>query len=111
MLDHGTPAPSWPDTRLVDECLKGQEDAWSTLVDKYKNLIYGVILKYRTSSEEAADLFQAVWLDAYNDLHKLRKKEALKSWLISLTTHKCYHWKKKQKRQALHETGDVGGGA
>lgn len=103
----GTPVPSWTDKRLVDECLKGDEQAWSALVDKYKNLTYSVILKYRASPEEAADLFQSVWLDAYNDLAKLRKRDAFKAWLVSLTTHKCYHWKKKQRRQEFHEGIDI----
>ncbi len=107
MLDHGGPGPSWPDKRLVENCLKGGEDAWSALVDKYKNLVYSLVLKYRADPEEAADLFQSIWLDAYNDLHKLRKKEAFKPWLISLTTHKCYHWKKKKKRREFHESADV----
>lgn len=106
MADRGTPGPSWSDKRLVDECLGGSDAAWETLVDKYKNLIYSIILKYRASTEEAADIFQGVWLDAYNDLPKLRKKNALKPWLISLTTHQCYHWKQKQKRQDFRETGE-----
>jgi len=107
MPDRGTPVPSWSDKRLVEECLNGGEAAWSALVDKYKNLIYSIILKYRANSEEAADLFQSVWLDAYNDLSKLRKRDALKPWLISLTTHKCYHWKKKQKRQEFQEIDEI----
>ena len=107
MPDRGTPVSSWTDKRLVEECLSGDELAWSVLVDKYKNLIYSIILKYRTGSEEAADLFQSVWLDAYNDLPKLCKKDALKPWLISLTAHKCYHWKKKQRRQEQREVDDV----
>ncbi len=107
MLDHGPPDPGWPDKRLVESCLKGREDAWGALVDKYKNLVYHIVLKYRADPEEAADLFQSIWLDAYNDLHKLRKKEAFKPWLISLTTHKCYHWKKKQQRREFHESTEV----
>jgi len=107
MPDRGTPVPSWSDKRLVEECLNGGEAAWSALVDKYKNLSYSIILKYRTGSEEAADLFQSVWLDAYNDLPKLRKRDAVKPWLISLTTHKCYHWKKKQKRYELQALNEI----
>lgn len=106
MPERGTPDPSWSDKRLVEDCLRGGDLAWSALVDKYKNLVYSVILKYRVQSEEAADLFQAVWFEAYNDLPKLRKKGSVKPWLISLTTHQCYHFKQKQKRQDFHETGE-----
>ena len=30
----------WTNTRLVQECLRGNQPAWSLLVDRYKNLIY-----------------------------------------------------------------------
>ena len=33
------PAPKWNDTRLVKECLSGNEAAWSQLIDKYKALM------------------------------------------------------------------------
>ncbi len=107
MPERDTPDPGWPDQRLVDRCLKGCELAWGVLVDKYKNLVYSIILKYGAAPDEAADVFQSVWLDAYNDLPKLRKKSAVRSWLISLTNHQCYHWKQKRKRQELREIGEL----
>lgn len=103
MPERRSPDPGWSDGRLVRECLNGDEAAWAALVDKYKNLVYSVVLKYGVGAEEAPDVFQSVWLDAHNDLPKLRKKAAFKAWLISLTTHKCYHWRKRQQRRELHE--------
>ncbi len=107
MADSLSPGPGWTDRRLVDGCLKGDERAWGVLVEKYKNLVYSVVLRYGVASEEASDVFQTVWLDAYNDLPKLRKKESFKSWLISLTTHKCYHWKQQRIRHDYHEAGSL----
>lgn len=94
-----TPQPGWADSKLVTACLDGDEQAWSALVDKYKRLVFSIVVKYGANPEEAADLFQSIWLDAYNDLHKLRNHDAVKSWLISLTNHKCFHWKRKLRRQ------------
>lgn len=107
MPDRGSPDPSWSDKSLVEACLAGGDAAWGALVDKYKNLVYSIVMKYRVTQEEAADIFQMVWLEAYNDLPKLRKKDALKPWLISLTTHQCYHWNQKRRRQEFHESGEV----
>ena len=101
------PHASWSDRRLVNACLEGGELAWQALVDKYKNLIYSIVLEYGVSRDEASDVFQAVWLDAYNGLEKLRKKSSIKSWLISLTLHKCYHWKRSERRRNLREPGNV----
>ena len=107
MPDRETPDPGWPDTRLVEACLAGHELAWHVVVDKYQHLVYSIILKYGAAPEEAADVFQSVWLDAYNDLPKLRKKSAVRSWLISLTNHRCYHWKQKRKRQQFREVREL----
>jgi RNA polymerase sigma factor (sigma-70 family) len=86
------------DEKLVRECLAGDERAWTTLVDKYKRLIYSVPVKYGFSPDEAGDIFQNVCIDLFTNLGKLRKIESLRSWLITVATHKCFHWKKHQKQ-------------
>ncbi len=105
MPERRSPDPSWADPRLVSRCLKGDETAWNALVDKYKNFVYAVILRQGVDGDEAADVFQAVWLDACNDLPKLRRKAAFKSWLVSLAAHKCYHWRQQQQRLRRHDAG------
>jgi RNA polymerase sigma factor (sigma-70 family) len=86
------------DERLVQECLAGDERAWNTLIDKYKRLIYSVPMKYGFSPDDAGDIFQNVCIDLFTNLAKLRKIESLRSWLITVATHKCFHWKKHQKQ-------------
>jgi RNA polymerase sigma factor (sigma-70 family) len=86
----------WTNTRLVQECLRGNEQAWNLLVDRYKNLIYSIPVRYGLPPQDAADVFQAVCLDMFNELARVRDAEALQGWLIRVTTHKCYHWKRQQ---------------
>lgn len=86
------------DEKLVQDCLHGDEKAWGRLIDKYKRLIYSVPVKYGFSPEDSADIFQNVCIDLYTNLAKLRKVESLRSWLITVATHKCFH-SKRQKRQ------------
>lgn len=84
------------DARLVKECLEGNEAAWGALVDKYKRLIHSIPCRYNAGPEDTADIFQAVCLEMFSELPGLRKVESLRSWLITITMHKCIHWKKKQ---------------
>jgi RNA polymerase sigma factor (sigma-70 family) len=86
------------DERLVQDCLSGDERAWNTLIDKYKRLIYSVPVKYGFSPDEAGDVFQNVCIDLFTNLSKLRKIESLRSWLITVATHKCFHTKKHKKQ-------------
>ena len=89
------PASDWNNTKLVTACLAGDDRAWSVLVDRYKNLIYSIPLRYGTTPQDAADIFQTVCLELFNELPRLRDADALQGWLIRVTTHKCYHWKRK----------------
>lgn len=87
-------AGSWCDERLVSECLNGNEQAWSALINKYKNLIYSIPVKLGMY-EEAADIFQAVCLDLLSDLPQLREPRALPKWLMQACYHKCLQHRRK----------------
>src|ERR1700689_827007 len=89
---------AWPDTRLVRECLRGSEEAWRTLIFKYKNLIFSIPVKYGFSADDSTDIFQAVCLDLLSELPKLRKVKALPKWIMQITAHKCFHRKQQQRR-------------
>src|SRR5450759_1428361 len=93
-----SPSPAWSDEDLVAECLSGNQQAWTALVSKYKNLVYSVPMKYRMSAEDAADVFQSVWSELYNELAKLRRPGAVRSWLVTVASNQCYRWKKNQRK-------------
>ncbi|MGA7930373.1 MAG: sigma-70 family RNA polymerase sigma factor [Candidatus Sulfotelmatobacter sp.] len=91
------------DTRLVKECLRGEESAWSELVSKYKNLIFSIPIKYGFSQEEAGDVFQSVCLDLVNQLTSLREPRALAGWLIRVSHNKCFHHIKDKGRHGVQD--------
>jgi RNA polymerase sigma factor (sigma-70 family) len=86
------------DCDLVQGCLKGREEDWNLLIDKYKNLIFSIPIRYSLSREEAADIFQAVCLELIQDLPKVKDPKALPKWLMQVTAHKCFHWKRQSAR-------------
>jgi RNA polymerase sigma factor (sigma-70 family) len=88
----------WSDERLLRECLDGNQEAWSALIDKYRKLIYSIPVKWSLPHEEANDIFQAVCVDLYSELGRLREPLALPKWLIQTTLHKCA----KYRRQQMH---------
>jgi len=98
-----TPDRTWSDARLIRGCLNGDDRAWAALIDKYKNLIYSIPLKYGASPEDAADIFQSVCLELFNELPRLRKVAAFRSWLITVTAHQAFQWKRRTRRRAEDE--------
>jgi RNA polymerase sigma factor (sigma-70 family) len=86
------------DTRLVKECLAGNEEAWSLLIDKYKALIYSIPVKYGLPPHEAADVFQSTCMELLERLPELREPRALPKWLMQVAHHQCYRVKRQQQR-------------
>jgi RNA polymerase sigma factor (sigma-70 family) len=88
----------WTDTRLVRECLQGNEAAWSAVLDKYKRLIYSIPVKYGLTPDEAGDIFQETCVELLAALPRLREPRALPKWLMQVTAHKCAHLKERDLR-------------
>ena len=89
---------TWPDNRLVHECLDGNDSAWAALIEKYKRLVGSIPAKYQLSPDDAADVFQQVWTDLYCDLGRLERVEGLRSWLITAAARRCLLSKKRRRR-------------
>ena len=96
-----SPSKELPDAQLVRECVGGSEEAWRTLIFKYKNLIFSIPVKYGFSVDDSTDIFQAVCLDLLSELPKLRKIKALPKWIMQVTAHKCFHRKQQQQRMDI----------
>ena len=92
------PPSAWDDTRLVKECLAGNEEAWPLLIDKYKALIYSIPIKYGLPSHESADVFQSTCMELLTRLPELREPRALPKWLMQVAHHQCYRMKRQQQR-------------
>jgi RNA polymerase sigma factor (sigma-70 family) len=98
---------SWPDARLVRQCLRGSEDAWAALLEKYKNLIFSIPIKQGMARDDAAEIFQRVCLLLLAELKHLRQPAALPMWLIRVTTHECLRWRRQERPYAGREPGDA----
>lgn len=96
----------WTDERLIQRCLKGDQEAWSVLIDKYKNLIYSIPIKLGMY-QDAGDIFQAVCLDLLSELPRLREHRALPKWLMQTCYHKCLRYQGAASRHVDLDPADA----
>jgi len=94
------------DERLFGECLKGNEEAWNAVIDKYRALIYSVPIKQGLPPDGATDVFQEVCLSLLSGLAEIRQPNALAAWLIRTAWHKSMHWKRAQQRYVVEDIDD-----
>jgi RNA polymerase sigma factor (sigma-70 family) len=104
------PAETAADRGLVEDCLRGDQRAWATLIKKYKNLIYSIPIKYGAGPDDAADVFQSVCLELFHELPRLRNTANLRPWLMTVTAHRAFHWKRARARQLQRHVQEVDAG-
>jgi len=85
------------DDQLIGRCLKGDQQAWSALIDKYKNLIYSIPVKLGMH-QDAGDIFQSVCVDLLSELPRLREHRALPKWLMQTCYHKCLRYQRAAEK-------------
>ena len=87
------PESSRADAELIQACLEGEGAAWELLVNRYRRLIYSIPFKWGLQREDAMEIFQAVWLDCFQELHSLRDIDRLQAWLVRIAVRKCHRFK------------------
>ena len=98
------------DAQLISRCLQGDQEAWSALIDKYKNLIYSIPIKLGMY-QDAADIFQSVCVDLLLELPRLREHRALPKWLMQTCYHKCLRHQRAAVRLVELESEGADGDA
>jgi RNA polymerase sigma factor (sigma-70 family) len=78
------------DAKLLRGCRSGDESAWNELVARYQRLIIIIPRRSGLSEQQAADVFQEVFLTLVEKLEEIRQPEKLRSWLV--TTAKFKTW-------------------
>jgi RNA polymerase sigma-70 factor (ECF subfamily) len=74
---------------LVEQCRSGNDAAFRELVDRYKHLVYGVILRTVADRSRADDLAQEVFLRVHRGLPTFRGESSLSTWLFRITRNVC----------------------
>lgn len=86
-------------------CLRGDQDAWETIVRTHANLVYAVIRRCGINGDEAADLFQEVWVAAWDGLVSLRDERVLAGWLATIAARQARR-ALRRRIQSIVEGGD-----
>jgi len=75
------------DQRLVEEVLKGNDQAFELLVWRWQRPLYNFLLRLTGDRERAQDISQEAFLRAYTRLKELREKEKFASWLFRIAVN------------------------
>jgi RNA polymerase sigma factor (sigma-70 family) len=85
------------DMDIISLVLKGDQNAYSMLVDRYQNYVFTIVLRYIKSREDAEEVAQDVFIKAYRSLAAFKGDSKFSTWLYTVTTTTCITFLRKKK--------------
>jgi RNA polymerase sigma factor (sigma-70 family) len=71
------------DKSLILACRRGDPDAWSVLVNRYRRLIYTIPLRAGFDEDQSAEIFQQTFVRLLENLDRIRQPECIHAWLVT----------------------------
>ncbi len=74
---------------LIERCRSGDDTAFAELMDRYKDLVYGLIYRMVRDRGLADDLAQDVFLKVHRGLPYFRGEARLSTWIFRIVQNVC----------------------
>lgn len=87
------------DQYYINQIIEGNKNAFSVLVNQYKNLVFTLAYKMLKNREEAEDASQDVFMKIFNSLSKFKGESKFSSWIYKITYNTCLDRLKKSKTE------------
>ena len=95
------------DFDLIDKAvLEKDQQAYATLMKRYKKAVYFMILKMIRDADDAEDLTMEAFAKAFRNLERFKKDYTFSTWLFRIATNNTIDFirKKKLKTMSLNNT-------
>lgn len=76
-----------------------QEDEFSTIVAEHQDMVLNTCYRFVLNREDAEDIAQEVFLEAYRSLDSFRKESKLSTWIYRIAVTKSLDHLRKKKRK------------
>ena len=87
------------DQHYINLVLKGNTNSFTTLVDRYKDMVYTLALKMLNNKEEAEEIAQDTFIKVYHSLNKFKGESKFSTWIYKITYNTCLDTIKKNKKK------------
>lgn len=87
-----------PDQHFITQIIGGNTNAFSVLVDRYKDLIFSLALKMVKNREEAEEVAQDTFIKIFNSLDKFKGDSKFSTWIYKVAYNTCLDRIKKNKK-------------
>lgn len=94
------------DAQLVAETLAGEAQAFTILVERYQNRLFGLARHYAQNRAEVEDLVQETFLKAFKKLDTFQQQSSFYTWLYRIATNTILDSLKRRGRSPVQAVED-----
>jgi RNA polymerase sigma-70 factor (ECF subfamily) len=95
------------DNYYVEKVLQGEIVAFTTLVNRHKDLVFTIAMNITRNREDAEEVAQDVFLNAFRKLDGFRKEASLATWLYRIAYNESISKVRKKKIITMDLEEDV----
>ena len=77
--------------------MQGNTGAYAELVERYRNFVFTIVLRYISSREDAEEVSQDIFVKAFRSLADFKGASKFSTWLYTITTTSCLTFLRKKK--------------
>lgn len=85
------------DIEIINRVLKGEQQAYAELVNRYQNYVFTLTLRFIKSREDAEEVAQDIFVKAYRSLADFRGASKFSTWLYTIVNTTCITFLRKKK--------------
>jgi len=85
------------DHELTLAVANGETAAFDVLLERYKNLVYSVVLRMVNCREDANDQAQEVFIKIYKNIEKYSPEFKFSTWVIRIATNHVIDFRRRNK--------------
>ena len=98
------------DRRIIDNTLAGHSDAFGEMVEKYQNRLYNSVARLCGTSEDARDVVQDAFVQAFLKLNTFRGTSNFYTWLYRIAFNTAMsHRRRNRPTSSLDEVHQYSG--
>jgi len=96
-INHDLSDKARGDLLLVEEAKKGNEKAFASLMNRYRDSIYYMLLKMVNNPYDAEDLTIEAFGKAFRNIESYTPRYAFSTWLFKIATNNCVDFIRKKQ--------------
>ncbi|MBQ3124000.1 MAG: sigma-70 family RNA polymerase sigma factor [Clostridia bacterium] len=89
------------DKELIERCKHGDRDAFTEIMQKHQNLVFGMAYNILSDYQDAEDAAQDTFIKAYKSISSFKGDSAFTTWLYVICRNSCNDILRKRQKHSV----------